>query len=282
MKLEETWIYKTDTDINVTEVYNKLMTILSKQSVLQSKRGREVKSRIEEIYKIFKVDNLIKEDLNRHELDRLSMIKRYDIQWFIWFALQLLTLPRPKVIIHLEHHLSKSPDKEKFKRLINGHTMNLLCQIELNYFEPIINEIKIWVISKNYYSNELDESIDIRIIPYKSEPEVRAYFNQLLLEDRLTEDQVNNLVNSNFKYGEPGNITKLDIDIEKANLNYFIHFFFKNYTLNSKNSALKTSAFLRANFRMYDAESADPEKEKNLRKNLRLRIPATYPFLIKK
>lgn len=278
MNSEEIPYTRELTDVNVTEVYNKLQQILSKPSIRNSKYGKFFKENLEIIYDIFKENNAIDEETSHYNLHRLSIIKNNDIQWFTWFAYELLILPKPKLIIHLEDHLSNSTDKKKFLYFMRGQTMNFLSPIKLNYFQSNIIEVSIWVTNKIHHDHPPAENIDLRLTPDKSEPEVRAYFSQLSKDKYLSQEEVNHLVNSNFKYGEFTAIKKLDTKLGKGNLTYFIRFFFQNYFFNQENVALNISTFLRDNFKKYDAESKDAQKEKNLRKNLRDNMPKTYPF----
>jgi hypothetical protein len=274
--------YEIDVDqINVTEVYEKFIQILSKPKVQRYKHGKLLNRQIEELYQLFCEENGIKPDFSHYNRNRYSIISQSDKRWFTWFNYKILTFTKAQIPFHLDKHYSIADDKNKFMKLIGDQTMNFIGGIEIPGLEEKIREITRWAEKKkDLHSNVIWELKpgDNRLIPNKGEIGLRDYFQQLVDDLYMDQDQVDHLIQANFKYGEFIDVKKFTIEIDDSHLIYFIHHFFKRYTPELKNPAMRTSKFLTTNFTNFIEQSEDLHKEATWRGNFRNKVPKKYPF----
>jgi hypothetical protein len=271
--------YKTEPfQVNVYKVYLKIIQVLSQKNNQKKPNARNLKERIEELYKIFCKEKGIDDDCNDYNRGRLGLIESTDNFWFTWFSFELVCLESALIYLHLNEHYKSAENKDVFLVTLK-RAVSTISKAKLNSFEARLIKIVNWIDSrksvlKGKTLNDIEDQE--RYHPDISENIVFDYFNQLSKKGYLSEEQVENLVKANFNFGESKPKNKLKIKIPKSHLNYFVWSFFKKSKFNEKNFALHASKFLITNFEMYVEEESNIIKENNLRKNFRSNPPKGY------
>ena len=264
--------------VNVYNVYQNLIQILSQKNNLKKPKARALKKRVDELYKFFCEEKKIDDDCNDYNRRRLGLIESTDSFWFTWFSLELVCLDSALIYLHLNEHYKSTVNKDTFLVTLQS-AVRAVSKANLNSFEAKLIKIVNWIDSrKSVIKGQSLDNIEEqeRYHPDISEEIVFNYFKQLSKKSYLSEEQVENLIKANFNFGEPVPKNKLKIKLPKSHLNYFVWSFFKISKFNEKNFALHASKFLITNFEMYGQEESNIIKENNLRKNFRSNPPNGY------
>lgn len=269
--------------VNVYEVYLEFKSILSAEENGNKSHAINLLSRLEELFKIFCKENGIEDDWSEYNKKRVGLIDSSNTFWFTWFVFELASFKISKITIHLNRHYNKAEDKSIFLSKMYD-SINLLINMELNILEPKIEKISNWIEDKKFILelNKASKNKRITITITDGEQVVYDYFNQLVIHEKLTSDQVDKLIRANFNFGTQENKTKLIIKLPKSHLNYFIKKFFVKYDWRNEYKTRSTSIFLLENFAKYDAELNSKDKLRNLRKNLSKGRPAKYELDLNK
>jgi hypothetical protein len=263
--------------VNVYIVYLEMIRILTQENKKNNSKVKNLKNRIEELYICFCEENEIDIDCNDYNRRRLGLIDNKNNLWFTWFTFGLACMKSELIYSHLNIHYNKSQDPSTFINTVNN-SVRILSNSELYFFEKKILNITNWINSKAIIYHLETEEREKRILPQIEKSAVYAYFEQLLVNDLLSKDQIDKLIRANFDFELPEKKVLLQIKLEKAHLNFFVSNFFRKYNWNEKKCGINTSKFLRENFEMYQEEVADLVKEYNLRSNLRTTPPKKYSF----
>ncbi len=263
--------------VNVYKIYLEMIRILNQKNKKNNSKSKNLKNIIEESYMFFCEENEIDNDCNDYNRTRLGLIDNTNPSWYKWFTLELVSMKSDLIYSHLNNHYNKSQDPSTFINTVNS-SIRALSNAEIFFFEQKILRITNWINSKAIIYPLDTEEREKRILPQIEKSAVYAYFEQLLVNDLLSKDQIDKLIRANFDFELPEKKVHLQIKIEKAHLNFFVSNFFRNYNWNEKKCGINTSKFLRENFAMYKEEVADLEKEYNLRSNLRRTPPKKYSF----
>ena len=263
--------------VNVYEVYLEFKNILSAKENCTNPYVINLMGRLEELYLIFCRENGIEEDFSEYNKKRFGLIDSSNSLWHTWFVFELACIKISKITIHLHSHYKKAEDKAIFlSKMYNS--IHLLSEMELSMLEPKIDKISNWIESKELLLELSEANQKKRFKLSCSEDVAYNYFNQLVIHDKLTTDQVDKLIRANFEFGIQEKKTLLIIKLDKSHLNYFIKKFFHNHYWNDNKSAINASIFLMQNFAKYHAELNSVEKQVNFRKNLSKSRPAKYLF----
>lgn len=261
--------------VNVYEVYLELKNILSAEENASNPHVINLLGRVEELFKIFCKENGIEGDWSEYNKKRVGLIDSSNAFWFTWFVFELACFKISKITIHLNSHYNKAEDKSIFLSKMYD-SINLLINMELNILEPKIEKVSNWIEDKKFILERNKASQNKRIKLDCDDEVVYKYFNQLVIHEKLTSEQVDKLIRANFNFGIQENKTKLLIKLPKSHLNYFIKKFFVKYDWRNEKNNISTSIFLMENFAKYDAELNSKDKLRNLRKNLSKGRPLTY------
>jgi hypothetical protein len=269
--------------VNVYNVYQNLIQILSQKNNLKKPKARALKKRVDELYKFFCEEKEIDDDCNDYNRRRLGLIESTDSFWFTWFSLELVCLESALIYLHLNQHYKKAKNKKVFLATLH-RSLTFISVSKLSCFESKLLKIVTWIDSKNSKTKEKIEiaSGDKKYSINLNETEIQEYFFQLSDKGHLTRDQIIQMVKANFISDKTNIKVQLPIlgNLHKSHLNFFVYQFFKKYGLNNKNSAMHTSQFLRENFEIYEEENKSLIKENNLRKNFKSTTPKKFEFKI--
>jgi hypothetical protein len=261
-------------ELNVTKIFEDINKVLDKPSLKNKHVMINLKRNIQELYTLFLDKKGITSSYSHFNVNRFSIIDDTADEWHTWYAIHLISLPIARLKIILENDYKHATNKEKFVSDIDFYVVRFLSNIEVEFFKTKIVEISIWVNSKNHSenANEIKESFKF----FMSLKFIKSHFKKLVDHKLMSQKDVEHLIASNFDSESKLKPKKFDIKLDKSHLNFFIHSFFKNYLINEKNIALKTSTFLINNFKMYQEEAIDSKKEAYNRKNLRSIEPKKY------
>jgi hypothetical protein len=263
--------------VNVYKIYLEMIRILNQKNKKNNSKAKNLKIRIEELYLFFCEENEIDNDCNDYNRNRLGLIDNTSPLWYTWFTFELVSMKSDLIYSHLNNHYNKSQDPSTFIGTLNS-SIRALSNAEIFFFEQKILKITNWINTKAIEFGIDTTQSEKRISPQIVEKMVYVYFEQLLVNELLSKDQIDKLIRANFDFGLPVKKELLQIKIEKAHLNFFISNFFRNYNWNEKKCGINTSKFLRENFAMYKEEAINLEKEYTLRSNLRRTPPKKYLF----
>jgi hypothetical protein len=279
MNPEETPNIVEPLQIMVWDVYEKMNRILcTKPSVLKSKQGKIMKSRIDSLFEQFKEIQQITPDFNTYNLQKFSIIDSTHPFWMTWFSYKLLTLPKSKVLLYLDDQYMASENKEDFVLFVQVSVLGFLSPINIQYFQSSLDYIAIWIREKKG-AVDLNKSTSTRYTGFKyDEVSIRTYFNQLVKPNYLTQNQVDLLLKRNFGNEPRDEQEKLHPEMIKSHLTYFVYSFFQKYGMNNKHIVTNTLSFLTRNFSLYDDITMSQKAESNFRKNLKKTVPKKYPF----